>query len=351
MTETDTSSDSSIDTTNFSVVTNTENPEPADMEDEPSNAVPDEDEPEGDDEQEEGNQDESPETEVEDDDIDGEEEAEKAEVSKASEEDAPAEGEDTDASEYSGFEFTCEAGNIRKLFSATKPVTDEAVLVTDNDSVMFETVDTAVVAMANPVLNSSVFESFHAGEHTFGINVQRMNDVLGQFDTDEVISGHITADHQLEITDGKLTFSISLLDIDTIQDSPELPEFEHDVKLTIETSKLETAMKGVDMVSKHITIRAKDETLFIEGEGDTDDVNLSLTPDDDEMLSPPMGDGKVILSLDYLNDIMSGYSDGKISPEEITFGFSDEMPIIISGEYEDNAGSCRYMLAPRIDSQ
>jgi proliferating cell nuclear antigen len=100
------------------------------------------------------------------------------------------------------------------------------------------------------------------------------------------------------------------------------------------------------MVSDHIQLRC-DETeqaVFIEAEGDTDDVCLELT--EEEYIAITAVDAEALFSLDYVKDISRKFPKGA----EISITFGTDFPMMIEYEFADGECEILSMIAPRIRS-
>jgi proliferating cell nuclear antigen len=101
------------------------------------------------------------------------------------------------------------------------------------------------------------------------------------------------------------------------------------------------------MVSDHIAlgVDADAEEFYVEAEGDTDDVHLTL--DRDDLIALSAGDAHSLFSLDYLKDM------NKAIPKdaEVTVELGEEFPVKMHFDFAEGHGQVTYMLAPRIQSE
>lgn len=212
-------------------------------------------------------------------------------------------------------------------------------------------VDPANVAMGKIPLSDAAFESFSVSEGVLGIDLDN-NDIrekIAMFDNDELVRLHLDPEtRKLHITgeDGGLEFTHALINPETIRQEPEMPEMEWHNTITISPKDLNRAIKAVDMVTDHVafTTDAAENTFCVHGEGDTDDVDLELGPED--LFEMDLSDSESLYALEYLKDLRKAMPSG--SDDEITLQFSDQFPLRFTYEWNDSGDKSELLLAPRI---
>ena len=161
---------------------------------------------------------------------------------------------------------------------------------------------------------------------------------------------HLELDEEtrkLHIQIDGLSYTLALIDPDSIRQEPDIPDLDLPADIVLEGSQLNRGITAADMVSDHIALRvdAADEAFYIEAEGDTDDVDLQL--DSDDLIDLTAGDADSLFSLDYLKDM------NKAIPKstEVTAELGEEFPVKLHYEFGEGLGQVTYMLAPRIQSE
>lgn len=227
----------------------------------------------------------------------------------------------------------------------------ECKLHVSEDGVETAVIDSAGVCMIESHLEAAAFESLDATEGVLGINIERLQDVLGfagngsmaRLDYDPEIGKLVVeVDHR--------TFTIALIDPDSIRKEPNLDEMNLDrpAEVTIEGRDFEADVKAADLVSDHVEYAgyADPERLLVTAEGDIDELESVYHEGDLIQADIPQGTSVTsLISLGYCKDIAKPIP----ADAEVTLRVGDEYPVEIA--YDLEHGGTRYNLAPRIQAQ
>lgn len=270
---------------------------------------------------------------------------------------ATADGEESDDGvafdDISGtpqtFSAAIKAGTLSNLLDSIDALVEECKVRVSRDGVYIRAVDAANVAMVDGSLDASAFEQFEASPGILGLTLGKLMDAVNLANKSDLIFFKFDSEtRKLHIETDGLEYTMALLDPDTIRKEPEIPDLDLPTTVTLEAAKLSRAIKATDMVSDHISISTSMRdggVLLMGGEGDVDDVELELGPEDliDENIS---SEAKSLFSLDYMKDMNRAIPGGA----EVTIDVGNEFPLKL--RYEQDEASCRveYMLAPRIQS-
>ncbi|QLC35632.1 DNA polymerase sliding clamp (plasmid) [Halarchaeum sp. CBA1220] len=289
------------------------------------------------------------------DDVTGKEVPKEADDEIANGDDAETEGEadaeDDGEAVVTGppqqFQAAIKGGAIKEFVGTLRAIVDEAKIRVDPDGIQTRAVDPANVAMYDASLAAGAFESYDATDGVLGVNLKRFAEILKLAKKDDLVQlSFNTTTFKLVVHIDGVEFTMALIDPDSIRKEPELPDMDLPVSFTIEEAQIRRSVKAADMVADHIRFRCEEaeETVFIEAEGDTDNVSLELTESDLAALTA--AEGQALYSLDYVKDISKQFPRGT----EITLTFGSDFPMMI--EYEFSNGECEVlaMLAPRIQS-
>jgi proliferating cell nuclear antigen len=103
---------------------------------------------------------------------------------------------------------------------------------------------------------------------------------------------------------------MALIDPESIRSPPDPSNFDFAfaAEAVIERKHLNRAVRAGDMVADHVAIGMKeaDDALYVEAEGDTDDISLTL--EEADLIESSPGPAHSLFSLDYLADIDRGDS-------------------------------------------
>ncbi|WP_255152991.1 DNA polymerase sliding clamp [Halorarius halobius] len=267
-------------------------------------------------------------------------------VDEDAEEDAE-EGTDVVTGPPRQFQAAIPGGDIKEFVGTLRAIVDEAKFNIRPDGIRVRAVDPANVAMDDGVLSAGAFESYDASEGVLGLNLERLEEVLKLAKKDDLVEFLFdTNTFKLVIHIDGVEFTMACIDPDSIRMEPEIPDMDLPASFTVDESQISRGVKAADMVSDHIQLRC-DETeqaVFIEAEGDTDDVCLELT--EDEYTELTAVDAEALFSLDYVKDISRKFP----KKTEISITFGTDFPMMIEYEFADGECEILSMVAPRIRS-
>jgi proliferating cell nuclear antigen len=245
------------------------------------------------------------------------------------------------------FTAAIKGGVIKEFVSTLRAIVDEAKIRVGQDGIHTRAVDPANVAMYDISLAAGAFESYDATEGVLGVNLERFEEVLKLAKKNDLVQlSFNTTSFKLVIHIDGVEFTMALIDPDSIRKEPEIPEMDLPISLTLEEAQISRGVKAADMVSDHIRFRCDEAetTVYIEAEGDTDNVSLELA--DDDLVALTAADGNALYSLDYVNDISKQFPKGT----EITLTFGGDFPMMFEYQFSDGECDVLAMLAPRIQS-
>jgi len=247
------------------------------------------------------------------------------------------------------FHAIIEQATLRDALNATNAIVEECKLNTTPDGIQITAVDPANVAMVDLSINESAFESYAADGGTLGVNLERLLDVVGMGDSGDLVQLELDQEtRKLDIEISGLSYTLALIDPDSIRQEPDIPDLDLYATLVFEASTLSRGLTAADLCSDHVQLSADPaaEAFHIAAEGDTDDVDLEV--DSDELLSAQVnGDCESLFSLDYLTDMERPIG----SDTEVSLRLGSEMPIKLRYSLAEGGVSVTNMLAPRIDSE
>lgn len=247
------------------------------------------------------------------------------------------------------FDATVRADILTDALAPVNALVSECKVRTTEDGLDIRAVDPGNVAMIDMEIDSAAFASYEADGGLLGLNLERLTEIIGMADSEEFV--HLVLDDEtrkLNIEMGGLSFTMALIDPDSIREEPDIPDLDLPGRFVFEGSELDRAVTAADLVSDHIEIGADDDALRFTAEGDTDDVEVTLGMDD--LLSDRFNGAKEsvasLFSLDYLDD-MTGPID---KDAEVSMLLGDEFPVKLRYSSHDGDVSVLNMLAPRIQS-
>lgn len=251
-------------------------------------------------------------------------------------------------------DVTAQASVYLDFFGQLANIVKETKLFINEDGWEICAVDSANVAMGRIPLSTDAFKQFSVSKGVLGIDLEN-NDIrqkIGMFDSNELVRLKLDPKtRKLHITgeDDGLEFTHALIDPETIRQEPEMPDMDWDSSFTLESTDLNRALKGVDMVTDYITLTSDgaSNTLRVHGSGDTDDVDLELGPED--LFEADLADSEALYALEYMKDLNKAIPSDD-DEQEVAMEFADEFPVRITYEWNDQGDESELLLAPRIQS-
>jgi len=245
------------------------------------------------------------------------------------------------------FKAIVSADTLTDALDSVSVLVDECKIRLNDEEFSIRAVDPANVGMVDLSLDAAAFESYEADGGVIGVNLGRLEDIAGMANSGDLIQLELNEEtRKLHIQIDGLSYTLALIDPDSIRQEPDIPELDLPAQVVLEGSQLDRGITAADMVSDHISLRVDDadEAFYIEAEGDTDDVDLKLTSDD--LIDLTAGAANSLFSLDYLKDM------NKAIPKatEVTVDLGEEFPVKLHYEFAEGLGHVTYMLAPRIQS-
>ena len=202
------------------------------------------------------------------------------------------------------------------------------------------------MGMADVSLPERAFESYEADGGVIGVNLDRLQDVLSMGSSGDLAKLELNEEtRKLHIQIGELSYTLALIDPDSIRKEPDIPDLELPADVAFEGSELSRAVTAADLVGDHVSLSADpdDETFVVSAQGDTDDVKVELGNDD--LADADVTEGaESLFSLDYLEDMARPIGSDVI----VSFRLGSEMPVKF--RYTNGGARVQHLLAPRIQS-
>ncbi|MCX6681795.1 MAG: DNA polymerase sliding clamp [Methanoregula sp.] len=242
---------------------------------------------------------------------------------------------------------TIDAEIFREAIDAISALVPECRLHTADNGISTRAVDTANVAMVSLELKKEAFDSFKATKSQLGVDISKMKNIFNMMGKGDLISLELPENAQkIQLSVHGYLYSITLLDTNTIRKDPNPPTISLPGKLTISGDDLNNAIKAAAVISDKIAIgiNPKEQTFFMDAEGDTDHIRREFGKDELKSLSP--NEARSLFSLDYLKDM--GKVMSRAAEVEVFLGI--DHPVRFSFDIAGGNGHVEYLLAPRIEA-
>jgi proliferating cell nuclear antigen len=245
------------------------------------------------------------------------------------------------------FRAIVSAETLRGALDSVSVLVDECKINLNEDGLAIRAVDPANVGMVDLTLDVEAFESYETDGGVIGVNLARLEDFVGMADSDQLVQLELDEEtRKLHVRIDGLEGTLALIDPESIRKEPDIPDLDLPATVVVEGRDIDRAVKAADMVSDHIAlgVDADEEVFYVDAEGDTDDVHLTLTRED--LIDLVAGEARSLFSLDYLKDM------NKAIPKdaEVEIELGEEFPVKLHFDIAEGKGQVTYMLAPRIQS-
>ncbi|NPA47256.1 MAG: DNA polymerase sliding clamp [Thermococci archaeon] len=239
------------------------------------------------------------------------------------------------------------AKEFADLIATASNLIDEAAFRISEDGVFMRAMDPSRVVLIDLSLPSSVFSRFEVEEpETIGINMDHFKKVLKRGKSKDVLILRKGEENFLEVVfegTAKRTFKLPLIDVDELD--LELPELPFTARVVLLGEVLKEAVRDASLVSDAIKFLAKENEFVMKAEGETNEVEIKLTLEDEGLLDLEVEEEtSSAYGISYLADMIKGF--GKA--DEVTLRFGNEMPLEMDYFIRDE-GKLVFLLAPRVE--
>jgi len=243
------------------------------------------------------------------------------------------------------FKANISTENFKEVIEALTALVKEAKFNIMPAGISVKAVDPANVAMVCVDISDDAFTSFDATEGVLGIDLVKLDSILGIAEKDDNIELELDENaHKLIIRMRGLSYNMLLLDPESIKKEPKVPELELPAQVVIKGEDLKRGVKAAEKVSDYMYLSVKDSTFYMQAEGDTDSVVVDVPSDELIDISP--AEAKSLFALEYISDI--GKVAGKAN--EVTINLGTDYPMKMTLKIAEGHGEVTYMLAPRVES-
>ena len=239
------------------------------------------------------------------------------------------------------------AKEFADLIATASNLIDEAAFKISEDGVFMRAMDPSRVVLIDLSLPSSVFSRFDVEEpETIGVNMDHFKKVLKRGKSKDVLILRKGDENFLEVVfegTAKRTFKIPLIDVEELE--LELPELPFTARVVLLGEVLKEAVRDASLVSDAIKFLAKENEFVMKAEGETNEVEIKLTLEDEGLLDLEVEEEtSSAYGISYLADMIKGF--GKA--DEVTLRFGNEMPLEMDYFIRDE-GKLVFLLAPRVE--
>ena len=237
----------------------------------------------------------------------------------------------------------------KQIVDALATLLTEIHLVVTSSGITLTQYDSSRAAMVDMELPRSVFQDYTCtGEYDLCLGVAEVVKVSKRMAGDDRLVFNLDeSEKRFEIKmigHAERTFKLQLLTPPEERTQKITPSY--DTRAEMLSDAFKHAVKDIGVVSNHLKVIAKSDSLTFTGEGDTGEVEvvLKLGGDESSLFSlRSAGEVTSMYALSYLTEIAKA-----ISGDTLTLQMTSYKPILLEFPIAD-AGEIRYLLAPRVE--
>jgi len=243
------------------------------------------------------------------------------------------------------FEAKVKAEVLKELVDVVSTLVDETKVNATKEGVSVRAVYPAHVAMVDLSLEKGAFENYKADDQELGLDLDKVKEVLRLAKMGETIDLKYDEDkNKLILNVGNITRRMALVDTAGMSDT-KVPNLNLPAKLTVRVEELRQGIRASENVSDHIALTVSPDGFAMQGEGDTDSVDLKLGKDFlDELESKEQV--RSMFPLDYFSNMIKAIT----TAPSVTMYLGNDYPVKLEFQIGGGKGKVKYLLAPRIES-
>ncbi|EHR78061.1 DNA polymerase [Thermococcus litoralis DSM 5473] len=239
------------------------------------------------------------------------------------------------------------AKDFASLIDTASNLIDEAAFKVTEEGISMRAMDPSRVVLIDLNLPAGIFSKYDVeGEETIGVNMDHFKKILKRGKSKDILVLRKGEENFLEVTlegTAKRTFRLPLIEVEELE--LELPELPFTVKAVVLGEVLKEAVKDASLVSDSIKFIAKENEFIMRAEGETQEVEIRLTLEDEGLLDLEVEEEtRSAYGVSYLADMVKGI--GKA--DEVVLRFGNEMPLQMDYPIRDE-GRLTFLLAPRVE--
>jgi len=234
--------------------------------------------------------------------------------------------------------------SIKAIYELIK---EEVSFKLTSDGMSMRAMDPANVAMVSFKLLVPAFEAYKLEQDmTIGVDMERLYNVLKQSLPGDavVLKAEETKLHIIYEGQTRRRFSIPLLELSG--EERKAPNLEFGVTVKMKPEAMKQALSDAKVVADSAIFNAMSDKLIISANGDTGEVEVELTKDNEQLLALDVQEeSRARYALDYLEKMIKGT---KLS-NEVILKFKTDYPIEIDYALKDTL-MLSFILAPRVET-
>ena len=233
---------------------------------------------------------------------------------------------------------------IENVVKAIGFLSDDAKVNINEDGIKVIVVDQANVCMVDILLNKLAFSWYDADELVLGIDIKNLSRLLKSTNNEYIEIEYLEDKSRIKFIQDRLSFSLALINIDTIKKEPKMPQIELPVKVIMNGKSFRDGINAAGKVGDYIAFDVNDEGLKMSSEGNTSEMELEILKDELDVFERTE-DVRSMFDLEYLTDISKALGKSDL----IELGIGKDYPLKVVSRFKNGEGEIKFLLAPRIE--
>lgn len=232
---------------------------------------------------------------------------------------------------------------LRSGFSLVGAFVDQCTVECSEGKMKVSAVDTAQIGLVNMTVSDCFFETFEYSGNPFTVPLKRFSNVIELcVDVGEPVSLRVDEpENTLHVQCDGLSYSLSLVEPESVTPVPEIPEIDVSCSATFEAKELRKTVSAGNMFSDFVTFRSNNTRVTVSGGGEN---NVVLSKKNHGLIEFDGGNADSTFKTSYLTSILDEIDDG----ECVTVNFGVDCPAFVEFSPTNLDCSIEYVLAPRI---
>ena len=247
------------------------------------------------------------------------------------------------------FTATISVGYVQRFLDAIRALDDECRLRVAPSGVSATVVGEANATMVEARLDANVFEAYHTdGDGVIGLPVSRLREIVRMSNNSALMQFDLMDSEALRVRAGALDCSLQLRDPATMRSTSALESDEYPSVVVLEGGELKRILKAAGHVDSAVDfhIQIGNERFVVEADNGDDSFRAPRAAD--EFVEVFAGDESVASRFDlgYLRKVKRAIR----KRTEVTLALGTDLPLSMSFDIADGAGSVEYGIAPVVEA-
>ncbi|OHT09382.1 proliferating cell nuclear antigen [Tritrichomonas foetus] len=248
---------------------------------------------------------------------------------------------------------------FKKTLDALRELVEEANIDCNETGLSLQAMDASHVALVSMHLNHKYFDQFKCSQTTtLGVNLGAIQKILKCGDSQDVLTLRTNEENtelkfQFENGGRYFEFSMNLMDIES--EHLAIPDSEPEASVTLPSSEFQKICRDLTQFGDTVKISVKPKTVTFSLSGNTGNGAVTLSSfdsasDDNAVEIKCDTDGEP-LELSFALRYLNFFTKAAPLSEKVTLELSNNRPLLVMFQLDDDAGYIKYHLAPKVDDE